>query len=91
MQVRFVDLAQAVPDEVVVVIDVLRAFTTVPWLYERGARGVLAVDTAAAAFALRDELVATRPGRVVLAGEDGGQRLEGFDLGRHPGALAVRR
>jgi 2-phosphosulfolactate phosphatase len=84
MSVRFVDLATAEPDEVVVVIDVLRAFTTVPWFHERGAREVLAVDTAAAAFALRDELLGTRPGRVVLAGEDGGQRLEGFELGNSP-------
>jgi 2-phosphosulfolactate phosphatase len=88
MQVRFVDLAHAVPDEVVVVIDVLRAFTTVPWFHERGAREVLAVATAATAFALRDELVATRPGRVVLAGEDGGQRLEGFHLGNSPTEVA---
>jgi 2-phosphosulfolactate phosphatase len=88
MPVRFVDLATAEPDEVVVVIDVLRAFTTVPWFHHRGAQEVLAVDTAGAAFALREELLGTRSGRVVLAGEDGGRRLEGFELGNSPTEVA---
>jgi 2-phosphosulfolactate phosphatase len=84
MRADFVDLAGAGPDEVVVVVDVLRAFTTVPWLYERGAADVLAVDRAEAAFDLRDELLADGVSPVVLAGEDGGRRLDGFDLGNSP-------
>jgi 2-phosphosulfolactate phosphatase len=83
MRTTFVALADAEPDEVVVVIDVLRAFTTVPWLFERGAGRVLAVDTPARALTLRDELTAAGTA-VVLAGEEGGRRLEGFDLGNSP-------
>jgi 2-phosphosulfolactate phosphatase len=90
MRTRFVDLEAAEPDEAVVVIDVLRAFTTVPWLYERGAVDVFAVDTATAAFDLRDELQAAGTTHVVLAGEDGGRRLEGFDLGNSPTEVGRR-
>lgn len=85
----FVDLATAEPDEAVVVIDVLRAFTTVPWLFARGAGRVLAVASPSRAFALRDELHAAGVGPVVLAGEDGGRRLEGFDLGNSPTEVAA--
>jgi 2-phosphosulfolactate phosphatase len=91
MRARFVDLAEAGPDEVVVVVDVLRAFTTVPWLYERGAVEVLAVETAASAFDLRAELVAAGVTPVVLAGEDGGRQLEGFDLGNSPVEISRQR
>jgi 2-phosphosulfolactate phosphatase len=83
----FVDLDGAEPDEAVVVIDVLRAFTTVPWLYERGAADVLATDRPERALELGDELTA-RGRRVVLAGEDGGRRLDGFDLGNSPTEVA---
>jgi 2-phosphosulfolactate phosphatase len=89
MRTEFVDLERAAPDETVVVVDVLRAFTSVPWMFERGASEVLAVDREALAFELRDELVASRRSPVVLAGEDGGRRLEGFDLGNSPTELAA--
>lgn len=78
--VRFVPLADAAPAEVAVVIDVLRAFTVVPWLYERGAVRVLAVDTHAGALALRDEEVPD----ALLAGEHGGRPYPDFDLGNSP-------
>ncbi|MEX2504685.1 MAG: 2-phosphosulfolactate phosphatase [Egicoccus sp.] len=81
---RYVDLDGAAPDEAVVVIDVLRAFTTVPWALHRGAGRVLAVDTAERAFVLRDAAI----GDAVLAGEDGGRPLEGFDTGNSPSAIA---
>lgn len=81
---RYVDLDGAAPDDAVVVIDVLRAFTTVPWALHRGARRVLAVDTAERAFALRDADI----GAAVLAGEDGGRPLDGFDTGNSPSAIA---
>lgn len=83
-QLRFVDLADAAPDEAVVVIDVLRAFTTVPWLHHRGAGRVLAVDTAERAEALRAGPLPD----ALLAGESGGRRLEGFDLGNSPTEVA---
>jgi 2-phosphosulfolactate phosphatase len=83
-QVRFVDLDGAAPDEAVVVVDVLRAFTTVPWLYHRGVARVLAVDTPDRAQELRAGPVP----EALLAGESGGIPLEGFDLGNSPTEVA---
>ncbi|MEX1177363.1 MAG: 2-phosphosulfolactate phosphatase [Nitriliruptor sp.] len=83
--VRFVPLADAEDDEVVVVIDVLRAFTTVPWLHEREVSRILAVDTPERALALRDEHLPT----ALLAGEVGGAPLPGFDLGNSPTEVAT--
>ncbi|MGA0122891.1 MAG: 2-phosphosulfolactate phosphatase [Gaiellales bacterium] len=77
---RFVDLAAAEPGEAVVVVDVLRAFTTVPWLLAGGAARVVAV-------AEREHAVALARGPLagaLLAGEVGGRPLEGFDLGNSP-------
>jgi 2-phosphosulfolactate phosphatase len=85
VDVRFVDLEAAEPDEAVVVVDVLRAFTVVPWLHHRGAGRVLATDTRERALALRDEL----GDGVWLAGEVGGIPLEGFDLGNSPTEVAA--
>lgn len=83
-EVRYVELSDAGPDAAVVVIDVLRAFTVVPWLYARGAVRVLAVDTPDRAMALR----ADRHPEALLAGESGGAPLEGFDLGNSPSEVA---
>lgn len=83
--VRYVALADAEPDEVVVVIDVLRAFTVVPWLLHRGVRRVLAVDSRERALTLRDRHL---PG-ALLAGEHGGAPLPGFDLGNSPTQVAA--
>lgn len=85
VELRFVDLDGATPDEVVVVIDVLRAFTTVPALFDRAVTRVLAVDTRERAIALRDEQVPD----ALLAGEIGGAPIEGFDLGNSPTAVAA--
>lgn len=85
MEVRYVELTDAAPDEVVVVIDVLRAFTVVPWLLHRGVRRVLAVDTRERALALRDDHLPA----ALLAGESGGEPLAGFDLGNSPTEVAT--
>lgn len=79
-QVRYLDLAAAEPDEAVVVIDVLRAFTVEPWLYARGVTRILALQERDDAFRLRDEYLHT----ALLAGEQGGRPLPGFDLGNSP-------
>jgi 2-phosphosulfolactate phosphatase len=84
MQARFVPLADAEPDEAVVVIDVLRAFTVQPWLFHRGATRILAVAGEQQAVALRDEHLP----EALLAGEEGGVQLEGFDLGNSPTQVA---
>ena len=85
-RVRFVDLAAAEPAEAVVVVDVLRAFTTVPWLLARGAGRVLA--TASRDHARR--LARRELSGALLAGEDGGRRVPDFDLGNSPADLRDR-
>lgn len=81
---RFVDLDGAEPDGAVVVIDVLRAFTTVPWAYHQGAARVLAVADRAGALALRDRHLPD----ALVAGEQDGYPPPGFDLGNSPSQLA---
>jgi 2-phosphosulfolactate phosphatase len=83
-EVRYVDLADAAPDEAVVVIDVLRAFTVEPWLYERGVERILAMEQRDAVIRMRDEHL---PG-ALLAGEQGGRPFAGFDLGNSPSEVA---
>ena len=77
---RAVDLDGARPDGVVVVIDVLRAFTFEAWAFERGAARILAVDEPERALHIARTLL---PGSLA-AGERGGRPLDGFDLGNSP-------
>ena len=87
---RFVDLEAARPSqavsEAVVVIDVLRAFTTAPWMLHRGAVRLLAVAEVANARSLRARSLP----HALLAGEVGGRPLDGFDLGNSPSEVAER-
>lgn len=69
-------------DDVVVAVDVLRAFTTAAHLFDRGAREIWPVADVAAAFAVRRE----RPD-VLLVGEDRGIMVDGFDAGNSPSEL----
>ncbi len=64
---------------VAVVVDALRASTTIPALFERGAGRVLVVARVEDARALAE----TIPG-VLLVGERQEERLPGFDLGNSP-------
>ena len=76
-------VAEGGPDAAVV-IDVLRATTTIAWSLQNGAEAIQA-------FADLAELNATAAAwpaeRRLRAGERGGQRVEGYDLGNSP--LAV--
>lgn len=65
------------PADCYLVIDALRATTTIATLFARGLSRLTAVSTLNAGRALR------RPG-VVLFGEQGGLRPEGFDYGNSP-------
>lgn len=65
--------------DTVVVIDVLRAFTTAAFAIEAGAEEISLVTTTDEAFDLRD-----RTGEVSLIGEDGGYPIEGFDAPNSP-------
>jgi len=80
---RAVDLDGAGPEGIVVVIDVLRAFTFEAWAFARGAGRMLAVDEPDRALHVARTLL---PGSLA-AGERGGRPLEGFDLGNSPLAL----
>lgn len=62
-----------------IVIDVIRATSTIATALAQGAAGVLPVAGVDEAFALK----AKNP-EAVLAGERGGKPLEGFDLGNSP-------
>jgi 2-phosphosulfolactate phosphatase len=69
-------------DDVVIVIDVFRAFTTTSVALEAGASEVLFVEDPETALALR------AAGRVEFSlGERGGRRVEGFDYGNSPAQL----
>lgn len=68
--------------DIVVVIDVVRAFTTAAFAFAAGAREIIPVSTVEEALALRERL----PGALVM-GEVGGLPPAGFDLGNSPAAL----
>ncbi|NDG75082.1 MAG: 2-phosphosulfolactate phosphatase family protein [Synechococcaceae bacterium WB8_1B_136] len=93
MQISYFHTSEAVPPvkpsaeggpDAAVVIDVLRATTTIAWSLQNGAEAIQAfadlasLDAAAAAWPAAQRL---------RAGERGGQRVEGYDLGNSP--LAV--
>ena len=93
MQLSYFHTSEAVPPvlpvaeggpDAAVVIDVLRATTTIAWSLHNGAEAV-------EAFASLDDLEAAAAAwpaeRRMRAGERGGQRVEGYDLGNSP--LAV--
>ena len=67
---------------IVVVIDVIRAFTTAAYAFAAGAEDITLVSTVEEALTLRDQI----PNAVVM-GEVGGLPPEGFDLGNSPSAL----
>jgi 2-phosphosulfolactate phosphatase len=78
--------ASSAPDArgAVVVVDVLRAFTTAAYAFASGARRIWLVDSVAEALAVK----AARPGTLVM-GEDGGRRVDGFDFANSPAEVAA--
>lgn len=68
---------------IVVVIDVLRAFSTAAYAYSLGAREILLVGTVEEALALRSQI----PNSKVM-GEVNGLRPDGFDFGNSPTYLS---
>ncbi len=67
----------------VVVIDVLRAFTTAAVAFSRGAAEIILVGSVEEAFEWRKRL----PGSLIM-GEVGGFPVRGFDLGNSPSQVA---
>jgi 2-phosphosulfolactate phosphatase len=63
----------------VIVIDVLRAFTTAAYAFAQGTEKILLVGTPKEAF----EIKRCNPD-YLLVGENGGRKIEGFDYGNSP-------
>ncbi|MCY4332962.1 MAG: 2-phosphosulfolactate phosphatase family protein [Cyanobacteria bacterium MAG CAR1_bin_15] len=88
MNLRYCPTPEAAPasgqPDAAVVIDVLRATTTIGWALHNGAA---AVHVFAHLDALRQAATAVSQDKRLLAGERGGRPLEGFDLGNSPVAV----
>ena len=65
-----------------VIIDVFRAFSTVCYLYEAGAKKVIISRSLEDSYALKKN-----NSNIVLAGERHGKKLEGFDIGNSPSEI----
>jgi 2-phosphosulfolactate phosphatase len=65
-----------------VIIDVFRAFTCTPLLFSLGIEKSILVSTPQQAFALKKQ-----DKDLLLIGEVGGIRIDGFDLGNSPSAI----
>ncbi len=63
----------------VIVIDVIRAFTTAAYAFQVGAESINLVGTVNEAFALKEKI----PGALIM-GEDRGLPPQGFDFGNSP-------
>jgi 2-phosphosulfolactate phosphatase len=68
-------------DKTLVVIDVLRASTTITYAMANGAREIIPVESVAQAMKIVGNLFSTA---TILCGERGGKRIEGFKLGNSP-------
>jgi 2-phosphosulfolactate phosphatase len=72
--------------ETVVVIDVIRAFTTAAFAFDAGAQAILPVNTIAEALALRKRF----PHSLVMGADKDRFPPAGFDFGNSPAALIGR-
>ena len=75
------DVPQGPSPDAAVVIDVLRATTTIAWAINNGAE---AVQTFTDISVLKSEALKWPSSSRLLIGERGGETLEGFDLGNSP-------
>ncbi len=78
------DVPQGAEPDAAVVIDVLRATTTIAWALNNGAE---AVETFADLDQLRQSAAQWPASSRLMLGERGGKRIEGFDLGNSPVAV----
>ena len=82
------DVPSGITPESSVVIDVLRATTTIAWALENGADSVQVfadvddLKSKAKSFSDRDK---------ILVGERGGEKLDGFDLGNSPLGVSAEK
>ena len=83
MKIHRVDLTNAGEElDTVVVIDVIRAFTTTAFAFEANAIRIILVSEAEEAFSLKSQYP-----NALLMGELKGSPIDGFDLGNSPSAL----
>ncbi len=73
--------------DIVVVIDVLRSFTTAAYAFAAGARAVFPVETVSAAWRLKAQL----PEAITTGALPGGDPVPDFDFGNTPTAFADLR
>ena len=71
------------PKDAVVVIDVLRSFSTAAYAFAAGASTIYPVETISGAFHLQREL----PNALTTGAVGGGSPIPGFDFGNSPSAL----
>jgi len=84
VEIRHVQLIEAARARgVVIVIDVIRAFSVAAYALAGGARGLWLVRAVEEAFALRQQ----EP-EALLAGEVGGRLIPGFDFNNSPARMA---
>ena len=74
------DVPEISPD-VAVVIDVLRATTTISWALKNGADSI---QVFADLVLLKETAIQWKADERLLLGERGGKKIEGFDLGNSP-------
>jgi 2-phosphosulfolactate phosphatase len=88
MRIRhlFLNRLEATPEphDVVVVIDVLRSFSTAAYAFTAGARAIHPVETATEALALQQVL----PQCLTTGAVPGGDPVPGFDFGNSPAAMS---
>lgn len=72
----------------VVVIDVLRATSTIVTALHHGCREIIPVSEISRAWAMAEE---KKPGSFLLAGERKGRIIKGFDLGNSPSDFTVEK
>lgn len=83
---RFLDRLSDAPEPrgAVVVIDVLRSFSTAAWAIHRGARELYPVASPGEGFRLQGQL----PDAVLVGAVGGGRAIEGYAYGNSPSAMA---
>jgi 2-phosphosulfolactate phosphatase len=85
LEIRRVHLQEAsIAQGVVIVIDVIRAFSVAAYAFSGGARRLWLVRTVEEAFVLRE-----REPNALLAGEVGGRLIPGFDFNNSPSLIAA--
>ena len=85
LEIRRVNLQEAeLAQGVVIVIDVIRAFSVAAYAFSGGAQRLWLVRSVEDAFALRE-----REPNALLAGEVGGRLIPGFDFNNSPSLMAA--